>query len=791
MNNFIARLLKTGFLLFSIAFATISFAQEKYTISGYVRDANSGETLIAANVFVKDDVTKGATTNVYGFFSLTLPEGSYTLIAAYLGYAEQNIEVKLIEDKRLNIDMQEGGVIVTQEIVVTGEQADKNVESTEMGTVELPTETLKKLPALLGEVDVLKSIQLLPGVLSAGEGNAGFYVRGGGPDQNLVLLDEAVVYNPGHLLGFFSVFNADAIKSTTLIKGSIPASYGGRLSSVVDIQMKEGNNKAFAVEGGIGAIASRLTVEGPLVKGKSSFIVSGRRTYAFDVAQPLIKKTDFAGTNYYFYDLNTKLNYQFSDKDRLFFSGYFGRDVLNYVSNKRGFSLNMPWGNTTATLRWNHLFNDKLFMNATGIFNDYDFEVEGKQSDFSFKLFSGVRDWNGKLDFDYFPAPKHQIKFGLNYTFHRFTPNSASATSGEIEFDNETGRKYAHESAIYFSDDWKVSKRLALNMGLRLSMFSHVGPFANADSSKVYKPLEPIQRYFGAEPRLGMKYKVSNQASLKGGISVANQYLHLVASSTSTLPTDLWVPSTQKVKPQLGIQYALGYFQNLLENKYEAAIEVYYKDLFNQIDYAESYVPDLTTEEEDEFVFGEGESYGAEFFFKKRTGKLNGWVGYTISKTTRSFPEIEDGRVFPAKYDRTHDLSIVANYDLNKAWTFGATFVYGTGNAYTLPESFYFVDFDVTANYGPRNSSRQLAYHRIDLAATYNLRTKKEKPFSSSLTLSIYNVYNRKNVFLTYFSPESGAVGGEVDLKAYRVSLFPIIPAITWNFKWKQENSRG
>ncbi len=778
------------YLVFTAFFFLLNvsiFAQSKHTVSGYVKDFASGETLIGANVYLKSNITTGTTTNIYGFYSLTVAAGEQTLIVEYLGYDKKEFPISLTQDQRLNIELNQGGVLLTEEIVVTAEEKDENVESTEMGTVDLQTETLKKLPALLGEVDVLKSIQLLPGVLSAGEGNAGFYVRGGGPDQNLVTLDEAVVYNPGHLFGFFSIFNADAIKSTTLIKGSIPAHYGGRLSSVVDIQMKDGNNKNFVVEGGIGAIASRLTVEGPIVKNKGSFIVSGRRTYAFDLAQSALKKTDFAGTNYYFYDLNTKMNYSFSDKDRVFFSGYFGRDVLNYVSNQRGFSLNMPWGNTTATLRWNHLFNDKLFMNATAIYNQYDFSVEGKQADFGFKLYSGVEDWNGKLDFDYFLSTKHHFKFGLNYTYHTFTPNSASAVSGDIEFDNLTNPKHAHESALYISDDWKVSDRFTLNAGLRMSMFTQVGPFTNKDSTEVYKALQPIKRYGGIEPRLAAKYSLSNTASLKGGVSLANQYIHLVASSTSTLPTDLWVPSSSKVKPQIGIQYALGYFQNFLNNKYEASIEVYYKDLFNQIDYAESYVPDLTTEEEDEFVFGTGESYGVELFLKKRTGKLNGWLGYTLSRTTRSFPDIEDGRAFPAKYDRTHDLSLVANYDLSKKWSFGGTFVYGTGNAYTLPESFYFIDFNVQAEYGPRNGTRQLAYHRLDLGVTFTPKALKKKKFKSTYNLSIYNVYNRKNVFLSYFSPESDAVGGDVNLKAYRVSLFPIIPTITWNFKWNQK----
>ncbi|MEM6723422.1 MAG: TonB-dependent receptor, partial [Bacteroidota bacterium] len=598
--------------------------------------------------------------------------------------------------------------------------------------------------------------------------------------------DEAIVYNSGHLFGFFSVFNADAIKNTTLIKGSMPANYGGRLSSVVDIQMKDGNNKNFGLQGGIGLISSRLTVEGPIQKEKSSFIISGRRTYAFDLAQPVLNNTDFRGTNYYFYDLNTKVNFQLSPKDRLFFSAYFGKDVLNFSSVPRDFNFRMPWGNTTATLRWNHLFSDRLFMNASVIYNDYEFEAQGDQTDFTFRLVSGVRDWNTKVDFDFYPSANHSIKFGLNYTYHTFTPNSATATSSDIEFDNEAAQKFANESAIYILDDFKVNDRLSFNAGLRLSMFAQVGPFANADSSRVIGRFEPVKRYFGLEPRLAANYRLTPTSSIKAGFARTNQYTHLVVNSTSTLPFDLWVPSTERVKPQIGNQYALGYFRNFKDNKYEFSVEAYYKDLSNQIDYNENYVPDVNTDEEDEFVFGNGESYGLEFFLKKRTGKLNGWIGYTLSKTTRSFPDIDEGRTFPAKYDRRHDLSIVASYELNDKWTFGSTFVYGTGNTFTIPESFFLIDFQLNANYGVRNGARFDPYHRLDLSATWKPKGDQAGVFRSSWTFSIYNVYNRQNTFLIFYDPSSDAVSGDLSLRAVKLSLFPVIPSVTWNFKWNQ-----
>jgi len=775
--------------LFSILFflgITQLIAQETFTLSGYITDAATGETLIGANIYDAGNQTQGATTNIYGFYSLTLPEGNYNLAISYLGYTDQFIDVNLDKDTKLPVSLSQG--VVMNEVTISAEEQskDSNVESTQMGVVELQVANIKKLPALLGEVDILKTMQLLPGVLSSGEGNSGFYVRGGGPDQNLVLLDEAIVYNTGHLLGFFSVFNADVIKNTTLIKGGMPANYGGRLSSVVDVQMKDGNNKHYEAEGGIGLISSRLTFEGPLIKNKASFIVSGRRTYALDLAQPALKGGNFEGTNYYFYDLNAKVNYTVSDKDRIFLSGYFGRDVLVFAQPNRDFEFELPYGNRTATLRWNHLFNDKLFMNVSAIYNDYELEFNGGQSDFQFGLLSGVRDYNLKLDFDYFPNPKHTIKYGANYTYHKLTPNTTSATNGETEFSSDFLPKYGQEVAFYIQDDFAIGESLRVNAGLRYSFFTQLGPYTSKLDGTVYESFDPVVTYDGLEPRLSMKYTVGPESSIKGAVTLTNQYIHLASNSSSTLPTDLWVPSTEIVAPQRAVQYALGYFRNFNANVYETSIEVYYKDLRNQIDYSDDQVPTLSQEDEDQFVFGIGRAYGAEFFLRKNRGDLTGWIGYTLSKTERSFTEIEDARWYPAVYDRRNDLSIVGNYEISPRLEIGGAFIYGSGRFFTPAESFVFIENKLNILYAGRNTSQLPDYHRLDLSLTYKPKQKKEgKKFVSTWNLSIYNVYNRKNPFFIYYDPTIDA--GTSSLQAYQVTIFPIIPSITWNFKWNQK----
>jgi hypothetical protein len=762
-----------------------SYGQEQFTISGYVKDKSSGETLIGTNIFLENNPSVGTVTNTYGFYSITLSAGQYRLVYSYLGFQDQVVDVELQSNQSLNIDLTSG--IEMREVVVEAKvnEEDENVLSTSMGRVTLPIEQIKTTPALLGEIDILKTIQLLPGVSAAGEGSSGFYVRGGGADQNLVLLDEAVVYNSGHFLGFFSVFNADAIKNTTLIKGGIPAVYGGRLSSVLDIQMKEGNNQDFQGEGGIGLISSRLTLEGPISKGKSSFLVSGRRTYGFDLAQPLIRQTDFAGTNYFFYDFNTKVNFQFSQRDRIYLSGYFGRDVLKLAQPGRDFSFKLPYGNSTATLRWNHVFNDKLFGNLSAIYNDYQFKAGFEQEEFNFDVFSGVRDLNLKLDFDYFASNQHTFKSGAQVTHHKLTPNIITGNSGDVEFEAKASPKFGNEYAAYLQDDWKINSYLRVNLGLRATMFQQVGPYVSSITGKIFQKGEVVETYSSLEPRIFINATIDPQSSIKAGVTATTQYLHLVSNSTSTLPADVWVPSSDKVKPQRGWQYALGYFRNFDHGTFETSLETYYKSMKDQIDYRESFTDNSVDQVEDDFVFGSGEAYGMELLIRKNKGALNGWIGYTLSRTERTFPDIENGRTYPAAYDRKHDMSLVLNYVWSKKITVGGVFVYATGRAFTPVERIYLINGEFQTDYGSRNSQRLEPYNRLDLSVTLTPKPDVVKNFKSQWVFSVYNAYNRKNTFFLYTDYETDLESGTATVKAYKVALFPIIPSVTWNFRFK------
>ena len=777
------------FLLVCLFISSYVNAQEKFTLNGYVRDSLTGELIIGATISVNG---RSVSSNQYGFYSITMPAAEYDMVFSHVSYQTISLRISLTENEEKTVLLLPKSAALN-EVVIYSRRRDANVRNAQMGKIDLSMEQIKNIPVFLGEVDILKAIQLLPGVRNAGEGNAGFYVRGGGPDQNLIMLDDAVVYNTGHLFGFFSIFNSDAIKNVSLIKGGMPAQYGGRLSSVLDVSMKDGNSNKFVAEGGIGIIASRLSLQGPIKKDKASFMVSARRTYADALAKPFIKKTANAyGSGYYCYDLNAKVNYRFSEKDRIYLSGYFGRDVFTFRDARLSFKADIPWGNSTATLRWNHVFNPKLFANTTLVYNDYKFSFGAAQNNFEIKLSSGIRDGNAKIDFDYYPSANHKLKFGGLFTYHKFIPNVASGRQDSIVFKpSSEGEKYAQESALYIQDDWDVSDRLKINYGIRYSSFSQLGPYTrylkdtdqNILDSTVYKNMESIQTYSGIEPRMTVRYSANTTTSIKASVTRNLQFIHLVSNSGTTLPTDLWVPSTFRVKPQISWQYAAGLFKNFKDNQYETSVEVYYKNMQNQIEYKEGYTQSLSDPEE-EFVFGKGWSYGAEFFVNKVRGRLTGWVGYTLSWTWRKFPQLNAGEKFPAKYDRRNDLSVVATYDLNKKWKFGSVFVYGTGNATSLPERFYILNGVLTQDYSRINQYRLKPYHRIDLSATYSPPPKKKRKLESYWVFSIYNVYSRLNPYFIYFNQSGNPFNGTLEIEAKQVSLFPIIPSVTWNFKF-------
>jgi len=767
-------------------------AQSRHTVSGYIKDEASGETIIAATISVNGN-KRAVSSNQYGFYSITLTDGDYTFISTHIGYQAKVFRTNLTKDTVINISLAPG-VALSEEVIVTATKRENNIKNAQMGKVTLPIEQIKSVPAFLGEVDLLKVVQLLPGVRNAGEGSAGIYVRGGGPDQNLIMLDDAVVYNTGHLFGFFSIFNADAIKNVSLIKGGMPAQYGGRLSSVLDVSMKEGNNQKMQVEGGIGLIASRFSIQGPIKKDKSSFIISARRTYVDAIAKPFVKKTSqFYGSGYYFYDLNAKFNYKFSEKDRIYLSGYFGRDVFDFKNSRQSLNVNIPWGNATGTFRWNHVFNNKLFANTTAVFNDYKFSFTGLQNNFQIKLASGIRDFSLKQDFDFYPFSRHKFKFGGMYTYHRFTPSIISGKQDTVVFNPLNAQvKFAHEVAAYVQDDWDISNKLKANIGLRYSAFQQIGPYkkyiSDADGNRldstVYGSGKAVKTYGGFEPRLTLRYSIDEATSVKASVTRNLQYIHLVSNAGTTLPTDIWVPSTYKVKPQQSWLYAAGLFKNFGNNSYETSIEFYYKQMQNQIEYREGYTPNTLSDTEDDFVFGKGWSYGSELFINKVKGRLTGWIGYTFSYTWRKFPALNSGNKYPAKYDRRNDMSIVAMYELNKKWKLSGSFVYGTGNAATLPQRFYIIGGVLSQEYSSINQYRLPSYHRLDLSAILTPKKNENRKWKTEWVFSIYNVYSRQNPYFIYFDQSGSPYDGSLKVQAKQVSIFPVIPAVTWNFKF-------
>jgi len=789
---------------------------QKFTLSGYVHDAATGEKLIGANVFSKSDLN-GTITNAYGFYSFSLPAGEYELYFSYVGYETKILKVNLIKDLQEVIELQPA--IKLEEVVVTSEAWNKSVESTQMSSITINVQDIKSMPALLGEVDVIKFIQLLPGVQSGTEGAGGLYVRGGGPDQNLILLDGTPVYNASHLFGFFSVFNVDAINNIELIKGGFPARYGGRLSSVLDISLKEGNMKEFKGTGSLGLISSKLTLEGPIVKDKTSFIVSARRTYLDFLIQPFLRSLGgqdaSSSQGYFFYDLNAKINHKFSNKDRLYLSVYSGsdkfyrkQDPYTYLYDGNYFSeeskADLGWGNVTSALRWNHQYNSKLFSNYTLTYSRYNFKVQNYMEEIaetdsgtfnqinSLKFLSGIEDFTAKVDFDYIPDPNHYIRFGLGNTYHTFKPGATALKVNDAELedvDTIIGEDFipANEISAYIEDDYKISANLKANIGLHYSGF--------IVNSKYYNSLQP---------RLAFRYLLSESLSLKTSYSFMQQYIHLLTNNNIGLPTDLWVPATDKILPQKSHQLAIGVSKSFNES-YKLSVEGYYKTMQNLIEFKDgaSFLG-ADTKWEDKVEAGKGWSYGAEVLFEKKLGKLTGWVGYTFSRTERQFPNINEGEIFPYKYDRRHDVSVVVSFPLNESWDFSASWVYGTGTAHTLPTERYFGNSnsyyggsmffgggysDFYFNPGQsgdfsgelehidsRNSIRAADYHRLDISFQ---KTRERKWGEATWALGVYNTYNRKNPFYYYIGRDSRG-----NRALQRVSLFPFIPSATYSFKF-------
>lgn len=778
--------------IFLLQFIAVKPANAQ-VISGYVKDSATGEALIGATVSIPA-LKMGVATNSKGFFSIN-NTSKQTVQISYLGYVTKNMEAQ--PGQVLYVNLSQTGVQV-KEAVVSTDRNNKNVASTEMSRVELTGEQIKALPVIFGEPDILKAITLLPGIKSGGEGGTGFYVRGGGPDQNLVLMDDAVIYNPSHLLGFLSVFNTDAVKNMEIIKGGMPANYGGRLSSILNVNLLEGDEHKYKVNGGVGLIASRLMVEGPIKKGKSAFMIAARRTYIDALVKPFLT-TEQKANGYYFYDANFKIHTHLNEKNKLILSAYYGRDIFTFKSPANSLvKFNIGWGNAAISLKWYHSFSSKLYCNTSVIYNSYNLKNTFEFGDNGFQLSSGLSDWNIKHDYYYTPNNKHKIKFGAHYTFHTFTPGIATGQVGTIKIDETINKQLAHETAVYALDEYKIGLKLTVNVGLRLVSFTQVGPYTETlfdeqnveiGKGKSYGNFEPIVTYNGLEPRFAATYLFNASNSIKASYTRTLQFLHLATTSGAQFPADLWIPSSQLVKPQIANQYAIGYFKNFNENAYETSIEAYYKPMRNQIEFKPGADLFFNQNLEQEVISGKGTAYGIEFFAKKKFGNLTGWFGYTWSKATRQFDELNYGNTFLYRYDRTHDLSLVASYKINNKWSSTLVFVYGTGNMATLPTGRYAyrAGYDIEKNeprfvfidlYDKVNFYRLPTYHRLDISFTY-LQKQTEK-FESSWNFSIYNVYNRANPYFIYFVPDLEAL----KVRAYMVYLFPILPSVAWNFKF-------
>jgi CarboxypepD_reg-like domain/TonB dependent receptor/TonB-dependent Receptor Plug Domain len=787
------------------------FAQsEKLTVSGYVKDNKNGEGLIGASVFVKELLT-GTTTNTYGFYSLTLPKGNYTLVISSVGYRKAIKDIKLTEiNQTFNVEVQEDGQEL-EEVIVSGKREDDNVKAIEMSVNKVDMKTIKKIPALLGEVDLVRAIQLLPGVSTVGEGATGFNVRGGSIDQNLVLLDDAPVYNSSHLFGFFSIFNPDAVKDVKLIKGGIPAQYGGRASSILDVRMKEGNAKKLEINGGIGFIFSRLSIEAPIIKDKASFIVAARRSYADILAAPFLTGTN-AGTQFNFYDLTAKVNYNIDQNNTVFLSGYFGRDVFG---NQFGFN----WGNSTLSARWNHVFSSKLFLNTTAFYSNYDYlldtDLNNKRPNNQFRWKSNIKNLSFKPDFTYYITPENTLTFGGQILTYNFSPGEATATSNGNRVDFGSPAKNSVEYSAYIGNEWRVSPKLSLQYGVRYSRYDYTSKdnlyytrrfvgvsdtFTSGYDLDTYPndTEKPLTTYQNFEPRFNLKLETGSNSSIKASYNRLTQYIHLMSNTAASTPLDVWTSSTNNIKPQISDQIALGYFKNFGDNEYETSLEIYGKDLQNQIDYADRSLLFLNPRFEKDLLFGRGRAYGVELYVKKNKGKLTGWLSYTLARTERQVESLNNGDWYPTRFDRTHTLNVVSQYELNKKWNFGANLALISGVPYSLAErqgTYENFTFGITEA-GVRGNIRLPLYNRLDISATKKNKKALFGKGESEWVFSVYNITNRRNPFSIYTQPKENKIDPEslkpeeynqqiAKVEAIRLSIIgSLIPSVSYNFKF-------
>ena len=797
------RIVKPLFVLLLTCGCLFASAQH-VTLSGTVIDNSNGESIAGVYVLLSDTashkVVEGGITNQAGFYSITVPAGVYELSTMYMSYHPYKTIVEIRKSVRYNIELEPEGIL-GDEVVISAERTNRNVTGADVGRMEMKIETIKAMPALMGEPDIIRSIQMLPGVQSGGEGNSGYYVRGGGTDQNLIMLDEATVYNAGHLFGFFSIFNADAVKNIDLIKSGMPAYYGGRAASILNVYQKEGNMRRYQVDGGIGLIFSHLTVQGPFKKDKASFLVSARRTYADWIIQPFLKPTSpMKGMDFYFYDINAKFNIVINPKHRLFFGAYYGSDIYGFQSGSQQTKAIFNWRNAIASARWNYIISNKMFLNTTAAFSYYDFGTEMRLDVYEFKLNSGIRDYSLKSELTIIPVPKVTIKAGTQNIFHICYPGQYAVQAGTgFDFSLPKVQPYlANELSIYAHAEYDPVRWLKLNMGVRYTNFTHVGSFTRyllddlgyvADSI-VYRPGQTVCQYNKVEPRFSARFLIDSLTSIKLSATLNYQFLHQISIASISLPTDVWMPSTDILKPQRVWQYSLGVFRNFHNNMFEAYIDLYYKQMYNLAEYRDGLDFSFVTVNPDQlYVFGKGWAAGAEFFLQKNIGRFKGFVGYTLGYTRRQFDDLNNGKPFWAKYDRRHDVSINLSYEIvrNKL-SVSALWVYQTGNTMTIPVGYYFYMGSYITEYSDRNEFRIKPYHRLDLSIDWTI--KKTRRWETGLNLSVYNVYNRKNPFFIFFETSTNAnlspddLNFSMETKAYQMSLFPIIPSITWNFKF-------